>query len=82
VISPLARIRGAERRISFGNGAACRADGFSREANVTDGAVRPSDRFFGRRTGCGESPQIRRGAFLRMTLYSWIWYNPFHALNS
>jgi hypothetical protein len=69
VISPLARIVGADRRISFGNGAACRARGFSRGAIVTDGAVRPSGRFFGRRTGRGENPQFRRGAFLSMTVF-------------
>ena len=41
---------------------------------VTDRAVRPSTRFFGRRTGGSGTRMIRRGASLRMTRFFRIWY--------
>jgi hypothetical protein len=61
VILPSPGSRSADRRIWFGNGAACRAQLLARKI-VTDRAVRPSTRFFGRRTGSSGTRRVRRSA--------------------
>jgi hypothetical protein len=77
VILPSRRSRSADRRIWFGNGAACRAR-FLAQKVVTDTVGRPSTRFFGRRTGSSGTRMVRRGASLRMTLFFRIRYKSFH----